>query len=424
MEKAVGLSGISKRYLISHMSDAKGATLGETLTSTISSITSPSRSKTKRMESVEDFWALEDINFEIKKGERFGIIGPNGAGKSTLLKLIARITQPTDGWIGINGRVASLLEVGTGFHSELTGRENIYLNGAILGMSRREIQAQFDEIVAFSELEQFLDTPVKRYSSGMYVRLAFAVAAHLRFDILLVDEILAVGDLAFQEKCLGTMTNLVQDGKTVIFVSHDMGAVASLCSTGIVLQGGKLSFAGPIEECVSEYLNSRNLDSSIDFTSTENDNHPVRISNAQVVNMTQEPGHAFSMQEPISITYQLEVIRRTSRIYVAFHLKDSTLESVIFCRDFEFDADLLRDRDTGTYEFSITIPAGILTPGTYSVVLDLCRSSPGEILQSSSSKGTIKIYDNNSTLASVGFQWLRKWNAPVDWSQVTPPSHE
>lgn len=192
-------------------------------------------------DEVEEFWALKDINFEIKEGDRVGIIGRNGAGKSTLLKVLSRITEPTKGRITLNGRVASLLEVGTGFHPELTGRENIYLNGAILGMSRLEVQRKFDEIVDFAEIEQFLDTPVKRYSSGMYVRLAFAVAAHLEPEILIVDEVLAVGDVAFQKKCLSRMNTVGATGRTVLFVSHNMSAIEQLCNSVIMLRQGEIA---------------------------------------------------------------------------------------------------------------------------------------------------------------------------------------
>src|SRR5947208_7962994 len=190
--------------------------------------------------SKEDFWALKDVSFEVQRGEVVGIIGRNGAGKSTLLKILSRITEPTTGKVGIRGRVASLLEVGTGFHPELTGRENIFLNGAILGMTKVEIKSKFDEIVAFAETEKFLDTPVKRYSSGMYVRLAFAVAAHLEPEILVVDEVLAVGDAEFQKKCLGKMEQVSRGGRTVLFVSHNMAAIEALCSSGLVLADGKL----------------------------------------------------------------------------------------------------------------------------------------------------------------------------------------
>jgi lipopolysaccharide transport system ATP-binding protein len=199
-------------------------------------------------------WAIKDVSFEVKRGEVVGIIGGNGAGKSTLLRILSRITEPTEGYAEIRGRVGSLLEVGTGFHPELTGRENIYLNGAILGMKKAEIDRRFDEIVAFAEIEKFLDTPVKHYSSGMYMRLAFAVAAHLEPEILLVDEVLAVGDAAFQKKCLGKMGDVAKEGRTVLFVSHNMGAIASLCDRSLFLREGFLIKEGPAEEVISAYL--------------------------------------------------------------------------------------------------------------------------------------------------------------------------
>src|SRR6202521_285224 len=207
-------------------------------------------------DAVEDFWALKDVSFEVTRGEVLGIVGANGAGKSTLLKILSRIVEPTSGRVTIDGRVASLLEVGTGFHQELTGRENIYLNGAILGMSKVEIKRKFDEIVAFAETEQFLDTPVKRYSSGMYVRLAFAVAAHLEPEILIVDEVLAVGDTAFQKKCLGKMGSFAQSGRTVLFVSHNMEAIRTLCQRVVWLKNGRLHKDGKADEIVEDYFNS------------------------------------------------------------------------------------------------------------------------------------------------------------------------
>jgi lipopolysaccharide transport system ATP-binding protein len=205
-------------------------------------------------DEVEEFWALKEVSFEIKQGETVGIIGSNGAGKSTLLKILSRITEPTKGRISITGRMASLLEVGTGFHPELTGRENIFLNGAILGMMRAEINRSFDEIVAFAEVENFLDTPVKHYSSGMYVRLAFAVAAHMQPEILVVDEVLAVGDAAFQKKCIGKMGEVAQEGKTVLFVSHNMIAIHALCSKGILLSSGSIDFYGSAGGAIEKYI--------------------------------------------------------------------------------------------------------------------------------------------------------------------------
>jgi len=216
----------------------------------------------------KDFWALKDISFDIKKGEVVGIIGKNGSGKSTLLKILSRITFPTEGRVELNGRVRSLLEVGTGFHPELTGRENIYLSGSILGMKKKEVDERFDEIVKFSEIEKFLDTPVKRYSSGMYVRLAFAVAAHMETEILLVDEVLAVGDAAFQKKCMDKMRCIAEGGKTILFVSHNMGLISSLCNRGILLSDGKIIKDGDMREVISAYQSTINID-CVDLSKAE-----------------------------------------------------------------------------------------------------------------------------------------------------------
>ncbi len=257
---AITVEGLGKSYLVGHK-----AVQAERYTALRDVLVLAARDfarKTRDMfhgrpivqgDEVEEFWALKDVSFTVEYGETLGIIGRNGAGKSTLLKVLSRITEPTKGRVTLNGRVASLLEVGTGFHAELTGRENIYLNGAILGMTRREIHAKFDEIVAFAEVEQFLDTPVKRYSSGMYVRLAFAVAAHLEPEILVVDEVLAVGDAAFQKKCLGKMEEVGKEGRTVLFVSHNMAMISNLCKTAIVLNAGKLKFHGQASAAVMKY---------------------------------------------------------------------------------------------------------------------------------------------------------------------------
>ncbi len=241
---AVSVRGLSKSYTIAHESQ-KHTLASEALLHGLRNIGKKSTSET--------FWALQDVSFEINKGDVVGIIGRNGAGKSTLLKVLSRITEPTAGKIDLYGRVGSLLEVGTGFHPELTGRENVYLNGAILGMSKREIASHFDAIVEFAEVEKFLDTPVKRYSSGMYVRLAFAVAAHLNPEILIVDEVLAVGDVAFQKKCLGKMQDVASHGRTVIFVSHNMAAVRQLCRSGIVLEAGRVRYIGDISKSIEVY---------------------------------------------------------------------------------------------------------------------------------------------------------------------------
>ena len=284
-EVAIKVEGLAKRYRIGANHYAY-KTLKEKLTQTA---TTPFRalgllgrrngknSPHGHQSKAEMIWALKDASFEVKRGEVVGIIGRNGAGKSTLLKILSRITEPTEGYADIHGRIASLLEVGTGFQPELTGRENIYLNGSILGMKHVEIRRKFDDIVAFAEVERFIDTPVKHYSSGMYVRLAFAVAAHLEPEILLIDEVLAVGDAAFQKKCLGKMGDVAREGRTVLFVSHNMAAVENLCGRAILLDGGRIQFAGEVEACIAAYLdsNASSHEADVDLTF-----HPAREQTA------------------------------------------------------------------------------------------------------------------------------------------------
>jgi lipopolysaccharide transport system ATP-binding protein len=249
----IKVEGLSKRFILSHEGRESYAALRDVVSEKAKKMLAGKRKHA--VPTKEEFWALDDVSFSIDQGDRVGIIGRNGAGKSTLLKILSRITEPTKGRIRINGRVASLLEVGTGFHPELTGRENIFLNGAILGMSRSEIRAKFDEIVEFAEVEKFLDTPVKRYSSGMYVRLAFAVAAHLEPEILVVDEVLAVGDAQFQKKCLGKMQDVSKgEGRTILFVSHNMDIIKKLCNKGVMLQSGKMVRSDLIDPVIDEYL--------------------------------------------------------------------------------------------------------------------------------------------------------------------------
>jgi lipopolysaccharide transport system ATP-binding protein len=257
--------GLSKKYIIGHQRQERYLTLRDTMSQKFKGIgkrllhpfLSSSGQPLTGLAITEDLWALKDASFEISQGDRIGIIGRNGAGKTTLLKILSRITEPTEGRVSIKGRVASLLEVGTGFHPELTGRENIYLNGAVLGMTRAEIKKKFDEIVAFAEVDKFLDTPLKRYSNGMYVRLAFSVAAHLQPEILLVDEVLAVGDIAFQKKCIGRMGEVAKRGRTVIFVSHNMGAIRSLCGSAIWLDNGRIVKNGTVNEVVGDYMETQ-----------------------------------------------------------------------------------------------------------------------------------------------------------------------
>lgn len=284
MSAIIRVEGLGKKYRIRHAAQgqAQYKTFRELLAEIPAAVRRRLGAQGRSSPDMEDFWALRDVSFEVQPGERVGIIGRNGAGKSTLLKLLSRITDPTEGRITLRGRLSSLLEVGTGFHPELTGRENIFLNGAILGMSRAEVKRKFDEIVDFSGVEKFLDTPVKRYSSGMYVRLAFAVAAHLEPEILVVDEVLAVGDAEFQKKCLGKMKDVGQEGRTIIFVSHNMDAISALCTRGIHIKNGTcLTDSNDVREVITEYMsNNEEIKSSWKNTSSTYTSYvtPLEIS--------------------------------------------------------------------------------------------------------------------------------------------------
>jgi lipopolysaccharide transport system ATP-binding protein len=304
-------------------------------------------------------WALEDINFSVNQGEVLGIIGRNGAGKSTLLKILSKVTSPTKGNIKVKGRIASLLEVGTGFHPELTGRENIFLNGAILGMTKSEIRSKFDEIVAFSGVEKYIDTPVKRYSSGMYVRLAFAVAAHLEPEILIVDEVLAVGDAEFQKKCLGKMKDVSGQGRTVLFVSHNMVAVKSICQSGILMERGRISFIGTADETVEKYIksNAQQLKPSISFN---NPNEATGNDFIKIKKIEIEPGSPYITDE-LTIQFSFWNFSDDQEINLAFDIIDLQ-ELVIFGSGFKFKKDA-----NNVCSATCQIPADLMNDGIYSL---------------------------------------------------------
>jgi lipopolysaccharide transport system ATP-binding protein len=318
MRPIITAEGIGKKYILSHQRQSYYAlrdVMADTAKRWGNKLLHPFtfHSSPFTDSSHEEFWALKDVSFDIKQGDRVGIIGRNGAGKSTLLKILSRITEPTKGRVSIRGRVASLLEVGTGFHPELTGRENVFLNGAILGMSKADIKRKFDEIVAFAEVEKFLDTPVKRYSSGMYVRLAFAVAAHLEPEILIVDEVLAVGDAQFQKKCLGKMGEVSKEGRTVLFVSHNMAAISALCKKVIVLESGKISFGGETRIGIDHYLDS--ADSEKGFADLRNKKSNLwkqhkafsKLVSIETLNETDQRQSAFKMGGCLKIKIRLEI---------------------------------------------------------------------------------------------------------------------
>jgi lipopolysaccharide transport system ATP-binding protein len=347
---AIRVDGISKKYKIG-APRKRFPTLRD---SVANFFRAPFRKDSVRREE-SDLWALKDVSFEIRSGEVTGVIGRNGAGKSTLLKILARITMPTEGFAEIHGRVGSLLEVGTGFHPELTGRENVYLNGAILGMRRAEIDRKFDEIVSFAEVERFLETPVKHYSTGMFMRLAFSVAAHLEPEILLVDEVLAVGDAEFQKKCLGKMDGVARQGRTILFVSHNMPAVQSLCSRCVVLRGGRLQSASSVQDGIRLY-HADARDSGLEDIHGE-----VAIANLRVNDSTL-PHIPIGSQARFEFDLALRVEATGFRMILV--LENS--QGAMMLHAVQTDRDLPRVSKRGEYRISLTIPPLNMTPGAYS----------------------------------------------------------
>jgi lipopolysaccharide transport system ATP-binding protein len=325
----------------------------------------------------EDLWALKDVDLEVSRGEVVGIVGRNGAGKSTLLKVLSHITEPTEGRVELRGRVASLLEVGTGFHAELTGRENIQLNGAILGMGRAEIHRKFDEIVEFSEIGRFLDTPVKRYSSGMYVRLAFAVAAHLDPEILIVDEVLAVGDAEFQRKCIGKMSEVARGGRTVLFVSHNMGAVNRLCTTGVLMEGGRVRERGSVAEITSLYLRSGGSSPAerlwADPASAPGD-AVARLCGLRVL-QDDCVSHSVEITEPIVLELEYACMTDGARLMPALSFFDDQGQCLFVSADFAAAAYPLAHR-AGIYHARCQIPGNLLTEGSIFVTAEVSTSYP------------------------------------------------
>lgn len=323
----------------------------------------------------EEFWALKNVNFEIQRGEVVGIIGANGAGKSTLLKILTGITPPTEGEIVMRGKVASLLEVGTGFHPELTGRENIFLNGAILGMTKKEIARKFDEIVAFSGIEKFLDTPVKYYSSGMYVRLAFSVAAHMEPDILLVDEVLAVGDAEFQKKCLGKMEEVTKkEGRTILFVSHNMNAVQELCAQSILIEKGCISMVGKTEDVIARYLGKEGGRPSSVFEFPVDNSKKMNIRKVEIINSEGRTTNSIEMGEPFSVDIEYDVSNSMTTTYVGIICTDQNNNHVFLSSDVEKNPDLLKKRPAGSYKTRFSFPADkklALNHGTYFLRINL-----------------------------------------------------
>ncbi|MGA2484042.1 MAG: ABC transporter ATP-binding protein [Candidatus Acidiferrales bacterium] len=320
----------------------------------------------------ETFWALRDVNFEVREGEVLGLIGRNGAGKTTLLKILSRITRPTTGWAEVHGHVGSLLEVGTGFHPELTGRENTFLSGAILGMKKREIERKFDEIVAFAEIEKFIDTPVKHYSSGMFVRLAFAVAAHLEPEILLVDEVLAVGDIAFQKKCLGKMGDVARSGRTVVFVSHNLGAVTRLCQAAIWLDEGKTKLEGRVEDVVAAYVSTGAVETGErrwDGADRVPGNDKMQLRAVRVIGPNNEAANRVDIRQSFWIEIEYCVLKKLTHVRTALRLQTSDGTIAFTSADSLDDAWDGVPRPPGVYTSRCEIPGNFLNEGPYWVTV-------------------------------------------------------
>ncbi len=377
----------------------------------------------------DTIWALKDVSFEVKHGEVVGIIGRNGAGKTTLLKILSRITEPTEGRAEIHGRVGSLLEVGTGFHPELTGRENIYLNGAILGMKKAEIDRKFDEIVAFAEIEKFLDTPVKHYSSGMYVRLAFAVAAHLEPEILLVDEVLAVGDDAFQKKCLGKMGDVAREGRTVLFVSHNMGAINQLCPTCVWLDYGRIRSLGPTSPIVSSYLKAGDASAGTgEAVFAENSQKEAQLRRARLLDEDGLVTQNFDCDMPVIIELLFPVHRRVPGLYGYLDISRTDGTSVMISDSFDAASNPLDDLAVGMYSIRITVPARTLGPGEYNVYLNFTSiaganfnvDSPGTVCSFGLDDFTSKRGNRRHGFFSTLLPWdVRKYTmGGVEWTQT------
>ena len=367
-EIAIRADGLAKRYRIGEFQASYG-TLRDSLVGAVKKVGRRHHEKRRH----EEIWALDGVSFELAEGEVLGLIGGNGAGKSTLLRILTRITAPTRGTAEIRGRVGSLLEVGTGFHPELTGRENVYLNGAILGMKRREITSKLDQIVEFAGVERFMDTPVKRYSSGMYVRLAFSVAAHLEPEILLVDEVLAVGDAEFQRRCLGRMESLSESGRTVIFVSHNMQTVAQLCDRAILLEGGKAVLDGDSGDVVARYLQS-GLGSGSNRMWPDDASAPgddlVRLRWARVVDQAGQMLDAADVRRPVGIQIAFRVLRRGQAVMPKFKLVDRRGD--VAFNVFDTDARWREPSEPGEYVATAWIPGNLLNEGIYSADVAVC----------------------------------------------------
>lgn len=406
---AVSIQGLSKEYRIG----AHSAQYGR-LTETLSNAVRRPFRRREGSPSDERFWALSDVDLEIREGDVVGIVGRNGAGKTTLLKILSRVTEPTRGVVDLYGRVSALLEVGTGFHPELTGRENIALNGAILGMTRAEVAAKFDEIVEFAEVERFIDTPVKRYSSGMYVRLAFSVAASLEPEVLIIDEVLAVGDARFQKKCLGRMTQVAREGRTVLFVSHNTGAVAELCTRAVLLDCGRKMTEGDVGSVLAEYARIGGPEGH-EVELEEDLSLPIAIT---AVSVRDGHGHAttaFDLVDEIEIGITYRVREPTRGYAIALNLARNVID-VLHTFDTDDEPEGEEPRLAGLYEARCRLPASFLKAGLWTA--DVHTGTAAESFQTLESVVTFEIEDRTINTQDKGFRRDRPGHviSPGKWT--------
>jgi len=421
LSTAISVQGVSKKFTIRHQVSGGYSTLRDALADGASSLGRRlfrTPGKTVDSPSKEVFWALRDVSFEVQRGERIGVIGHNGSGKSTLLKLLCRITEPTSGAIHLNGRIAGLLEVGAGFHPELTGRENIFLNGAILGMSGNEIRAKFDEIVEFAEVTRFLDTPVKRYSSGMYVRLAFSVAAHLEPEILIVDEVLAVGDFAFQKKCLKKMDDFANSGRTVVLVSHNMLSVQNLCTKAVWLQDGHIEQVGEIGTVVSNYLQTsvsskthRVWENAFDAPG----NDQIRIRRACIYCAGDSSRGSISIHDPFTIEFLVQNLRPDAYVNVNLQIHNEHGILIFDSAPVNETAWLGRPFPKGKFKYTCQVPGDLMNNGIHRATLVVTKNHD-HILHKEEDILIFEIVDSIHRRAG----WYGNWDGAVrpilDWT--------
>lgn len=418
MSVIIKAEGLGKKYTISHQKKEIYYALRDVMADSVKKwgrkVLHPLSALREPDPTHEEFWALKDVSFEINQGDRVGIIGRNGAGKSTLLKILSRITEPTKGRVSIHGRVASLLEVGTGFHPELTGRENVFLNGAILGMGKAEIKKKFDEIVAFAEVEKFLDTPVKRYSSGMYMRLAFAVAAHLDPEILIIDEVLAVGDAQFQNKCIGKMEAVGKKGRTLLFVSHNMGVVRQLCSKCFLIEKGEIVANDETNAVVELYLGRALVSNAGEKSFPEDPDKDFQVVSARLLNTFGTVTHKFECDEPILIEIICISKAPIRGLYGYFGVLNKDGTHVLGSDTFDVPPNHLDYLSSGRYKIELRIPERTLGHGDYSVMLNFTSSQSDKTFWVDRHESLLAFrLDDNSTIRGnhrLGFlSTLLKW---------------